>query len=50
MAVGDAGRSKSTDDVRSDLSAGLKSCTKLLASYREVFSHERRQSTKGWKR
>ena len=50
MTDRDPARVQSTEDVKSDLSKGLKSCTKLLASYRDVFTHDGRLKMSGWKR
>ena len=50
MADRDRARPKSTDEVQLNLDDGLKSCAKLLASYREALSGERRIRGNGWKR
>jgi hypothetical protein len=48
MANRDPARAESTDEVKWHLNEGLKSCTKLLASYREAFSRQR-QVKNQWK-
>ena len=50
MAERDPARAESTDEVKSHLDEGIKSCAKLIASYRQVFAHDRRLFRKGWKR
>ena len=40
MADRDLARAQSTDEIKSHLDEGLKSCTKLLASYRQAFSRQ----------
>ena len=50
MADRDPPREESTDEVKSHLAEGLESCTKLLASYRDVFTHDERLTRKRWKR
>jgi hypothetical protein len=49
MAHRHPARAESTDQVKSHLDEGLKSCSKLLASYREVFAQDRRLFRTGWK-
>jgi len=54
MADRDVARPESTDEVQSNLDEGLKSCAKLLASYREALTTDRPPQEKpdkdGWKR
>jgi hypothetical protein len=50
MADREPARPGSTDEVKSHLDEGLKSCTKLLASYREALTRERHPIWDGWKR
>jgi hypothetical protein len=50
MADPEPARAHSTDEVKSHLDKGLKSCTKLLASYREALTRERHPIRDGWKR
>ena len=49
MADRDRAPAQSTDEVQSNLDQGLKSCTKLLASYRKALNRQQRV-TNGWKR
>jgi hypothetical protein len=50
MADPEPARAQSTDEVKSHLDEGLKSCTKLLASYREALTRKRHPTGDGWKR
>lgn len=50
MADRDPARAVSTDEVKSHLDEGLKSCTKLLASYREALTRDRSATRNKWKR
>jgi hypothetical protein len=49
MADRKVSREQSSDEVKSHLSEGLKSCTKLVDSYRQLLKKELRPLWKGWK-